>query len=100
MRHLTLNCAGIADKAGLHDALSAVLSLPDYYGRNLDALFDCLTDLREDLCLTVEALPALQDRLGGYAEGLLQVLHDSSLRNPHLVILLAEPSPAERSLKK
>ena len=28
-----------------HDYLIRKLDLPDYYGRNLDALYDCLTDI-------------------------------------------------------
>ncbi|MGA4542150.1 barstar family protein [Uniformispora flossi] len=32
------------DKAGAMDAFAAGLSLPAYFGRNWDALWDCLTD--------------------------------------------------------
>lgn len=28
-----------------HDYLKEELSFPDYYGKNLDALYDCLTDI-------------------------------------------------------
>lgn len=28
-----------------HDYLMEVLGLPDYYGKNLDALYDCLTEM-------------------------------------------------------
>lgn len=31
-----------------HEYLIKTLDLPDYYGRNLDALYDCLTDICED----------------------------------------------------
>ncbi len=31
--------------AGLHEGLAVALDLPDHYGRNLDALHDCLRDL-------------------------------------------------------
>lgn len=34
-----------ADKASTMDAIAAALSFPDYFGHNLDALYDCLTDL-------------------------------------------------------
>ena len=28
-----------------HDYLSEALNFPDYYGKNLDALYDCLTEI-------------------------------------------------------
>lgn len=28
-----------------HDYLMEALSLPEYYGKNLDALYDCLTEM-------------------------------------------------------
>ena len=28
-----------------HDYLKDVLNFPDYYGKNLDALYDCLTEI-------------------------------------------------------
>jgi len=34
-----------ADKMAALDAIAAALSFPDWFGRNLDALYDCLTDL-------------------------------------------------------
>lgn len=33
------------DRAATMDAIAAALSFPDWFGRNLDALYDCLTDL-------------------------------------------------------
>jgi RNAse (barnase) inhibitor barstar len=35
----------VLDKLSAMDAIAAALSFPDYFGRNLDALYDCLTDL-------------------------------------------------------
>ena len=34
-----------------HDYLKEVLNLPDYYGKNLDALYDCLTEMSFDIVL-------------------------------------------------
>jgi RNAse (barnase) inhibitor barstar len=35
----------VTSKAAALDAIGAVLNFPDWYGRNLDALYDCLVDL-------------------------------------------------------
>ncbi|MFC3453152.1 barstar family protein [Amycolatopsis speibonae] len=37
--------ARTVDKASTLDAIAEALSFPDYFGKNLDALYDCLTDL-------------------------------------------------------
>jgi len=36
---------GGADKASVLDGIAAAMSFPSYFGRNLDALYDLLTDL-------------------------------------------------------
>lgn len=35
----------VTSKARALEAIGAALSFPDWYGRNLDALYDCLVDL-------------------------------------------------------
>ena len=40
----------------LHAALKRLLQLPDYYGHNADALYDCLSTRRETVNLTVISL--------------------------------------------
>ena len=34
-----------------HDYLRKALGLPDYYGKNLDALYDCLTEIECEIDL-------------------------------------------------
>ncbi len=36
-------------KEGGHDYLMEILNLPDYYGKNLDALYDCLCEMDEEI---------------------------------------------------
>jgi ribonuclease inhibitor len=40
-----LDCRKMTDRKAAHAYLKQALALPDYYGNNLDALYDCLTDL-------------------------------------------------------
>ena len=71
----------------LHDYLTQVLPLPEYYGRNLDALFDCLTELDETrlmIARTEEAPPDF-DRVR-------RVLLDAAEENPNLTVVF---SPGE-----
>ena len=93
MRRADIDCAGIADRRALHATLKEALALPEYYGNNLDALADCLSDLFEDTCLVLRHPNALRDALGDYAEALLHVLHRGALDNRHFVFLIVEDAP-------
>lgn len=42
MKYITLDFAGIKTLWELHEYFKTVFQLPDYYGRNMDALWDCL----------------------------------------------------------
>ena len=52
-----LNGNDITNREQLHDALSEALELPEWYGRSLDALYDCLTDLSVPTTIHVENWP-------------------------------------------
>jgi ribonuclease inhibitor len=47
MKQITLDGNILADIAQVHDYLKEMLEFPEYYGKNLDALYDCLTDLAD-----------------------------------------------------
>ena len=79
--------AAIETRDQLHDALARQLSLPAYYGRNLDALFDCLTDLAEDTELRLVHIDDLFAHLGVYADVLQALLRDACEENPHLHLI-------------
>lgn len=42
MNYITLDFAGIKTLWELHEYFKTVFQLPEYYGRNMDALWDCL----------------------------------------------------------
>ena len=54
MKQITLDGNLLADAAQVHDYLKECLKFPEYYGRNLDALHDCLGDL-DDVEITITA---------------------------------------------
>lgn len=72
----------------LHNYLRSVLALPVYYGANLDALYDCLTELDAATELVVLAAIADEAHLGWYGEQLLQVLQDAAEENGALTVTI------------
>ena len=48
MNNITLKLDKFSKKEELHSYLKKKMKFPDYYGENLDALFDCLTDISTD----------------------------------------------------
>lgn len=49
-----IDCSAIRSKADFHEALAQTLRFPEWYGKNLDALYDCLTDIRGTTHLILE----------------------------------------------
>ncbi len=61
----------------VYDVLAAALPFPDWFGRNLDALWDTLTaDVPGPFEIVVEETEALAKALGPYWLPLLTVLRD------------------------
>lgn len=67
MTHITVNCTGLETKAQLHNLLVDALAFPDWYGGNLDALYDCLTDLEDAVHLHLTDWASLPDWKAAFA---------------------------------
>ena len=79
---VTLNGKAMVDRPAAHSHLVQQLELPSWYGRNLDALHDCLTTISEETKLTFLHFPSLPFP----SAGLLRVLRDSENENEKLEI--------------
>lgn len=88
MQIVTIDCSDIKTSEQLHQALAQTLKFPEYYGKNLDALFDCLTEYRQDRELIFQNWHALSYALKDYAEKTLYVFHEASEENPHLRVTI------------
>lgn len=73
-----LDFENISSKNSLHQYLKEQLGLPEYYGENLDALHDCLSEKREPVTIHICHLDSLKSSLGEYADLLLKVLQDTA----------------------
>ena len=72
-----------------------VFSGYEYYGSNLDALFDVLTSIRTDAQITINGLVQSEEAIGGYSQRIRQVFLDAAEDNPHLTLLFTENTPEE-----
>ncbi len=70
----TVDLTGVLTKGQLHTAFRESLDLPEYYGENLDALWDCLTALPRPLEISVIGLHTLPADLKNPLSCLLQDL--------------------------
>ena len=80
-----IDCRELTSRAAAHDCFARVFSLPASYGRNLDALYDVLTDL-PPCTLILEHIDCLSGTLGPYAEKLLDTFRDAALENKNIQI--------------
>ncbi|KHD35862.1 barnase inhibitor [Clostridium acetobutylicum] len=75
MKIVTIDGKEFKDKENLHRILKKELNFPEYYGKNLDALWDCLTgETKMPLKIVWKNFNDSKGYLGEYAERTVQVL--------------------------
>lgn len=89
MRYRYLDGRRMTDKVSAHAHLQEKLGFPDYYGANLDALYDCLTEIGDDTTICLTAPEAAQKALGDYGNQLLSTLRDAGVDNPRLRVIFS-----------
>ncbi|WP_459898950.1 barstar family protein [Campylobacter concisus] len=73
MKSVILDAKKMAEKEKMHEYFAKKFDLPEYYGKNLDALYDCLCEINEPTLIKLKNEDALQ---GGTKENLIQLFHD------------------------
>lgn len=72
----------------IHEFLSRELDFPEYYGGNLSALYDVLTDICEETSILLDGTGIAQGELCGYITRMAQVFLDAREDNPYLEVEL------------
>lgn len=83
-RTVYLDARKLKERRTAHEYLAEMLSLPDYYGKNLDALYDCLTEVQDCRVVLLHAKEAALS--GTYGEKIVKVLEEGEKDNPGLKI--------------
>lgn len=83
---IVLDARRFKGRTRAHAYLKEALGLPDYYGKNLDALYDCLGDIAEETVIVVPDVIQKKEYLGEYGRTMLRVFKDAAAENPALQI--------------
>ena len=81
-----IDLAGVTTKAELHDILVKELPLPEYYGHNLDALYDVLTDTTEAWNIIFYNTTTMEEALPDYLDNLKKLSARARKESPNLKI--------------
>lgn len=82
METIRLDGARLRDREEAMELLGQALVLPEWWGRNLDALYDCLTDLGRPMRLEVFHREQMAET--PFGRRLLRVLEDAAAEVPGL----------------
>jgi ribonuclease inhibitor len=91
MRIVRLNGKRMVSIDAAHRYLKGKLSFPDYYGTNLDALWDVLSTLSESLQVRLSNQDHLLNSLGQYGSDMIRVFKDAERFNHNLHFRIVEP---------
>lgn len=94
-----LNFSAIKSRKELHQYLKEKLGLPEYYGENLDALYDLLTEAKERRTIRVEGLKKYNENTQGYGDKVVRVLQDAEMVTDGLTVELQESDGMQEILQ-
>lgn len=78
---IVLDASRMDGRRNAHEYLKEMLALPDYYGNNLDALYDCLTELPQ-----TQVAFENTDNAPEYFKKVYRVFRDAARHNENLTI--------------
>ena len=78
MKSVSLDAKNMVEKEKMHEYFAKKFDLPEYYGKNLDALFDCLCEINEPTLIKLKNENALDSAT---KESLIQLFRDVCSEN-------------------
>jgi len=68
MRVIIIDAARFVTKAAAHEYIAKALDFPPYYGKNLDALADLLSELARDMAVVMPNADIAREYIGDYTD--------------------------------
>ena len=86
----TIDCTQIHTRDDLHRIFAEALSFPAWYGKNLDALHDCLTEVFTNTQIRFVNFHHLEETLGLYTVAIRRAMNQAAEENPCIAITIEE----------
>ena len=86
LNEFIIDGAEMFTKEKAHEYLREKLHFPDYYGNNLDGLWDVLSTIDSDTQIIMKNRDQLMKALPEYGEKLINTFVDAALANEKLVL--------------
>ncbi len=86
MKTVIIDGSKMTSRERAHAILAEKLSFPDFYGGNLDALHDSLSEIGEPTQIIFENSDEIVNSLGTYGTALLQVINISARETGMLTV--------------
>ena len=89
MQTIILDGKYLLEKENAHVYLQEKLNLPEYYGRNLDALYDCLTEFVDIEIHMVIPADVMKEEKNTYFHKVKRVLQAAARENKELKLIIS-----------
>lgn len=88
MKKIILDFNTTRTREDVHKYLAMKFDFPDYYGENLDALYDCLTDIGEPTCAGF-FMPRERE-MTPYLQRIAHVMRDAEDENKNFAVIFGD----------
>lgn len=86
MKTIIIDGNEIISMSDIHSIFAEELDFPEWYGKNLDALYDCLGDVTEEVEIIFENTDELEENIGISFKKLIRLLEDVSSENDYISV--------------
>ena len=88
MREIIIFGSEVRSRLDIHECISEALNFPSWYGNNLDALYDCLSEISYYVLIRIVGKDIIDQRLDGYGTRLITVLTAVSMEKPNIEFIV------------
>ncbi len=78
MKIIILDGKYMVSRSEAYEYINRIIQFPDYFGKNLDALADCLSPLNSEAIVIIINEPAMLESLSSYGNKMLDVFKEVS----------------------